>query len=229
MVDVIPFNTFQNCSGALISDRHVLTSANCLQYAHAVVVILGSDDFFSGGERITCHQINIHPKFDEKLFKNDIAIITLPKRVQFTPDNRPICVPRSKIDMFNSRVAGWKRGVESIPLPFGKKYNVDKYFISNASAVPLPDDVCVNSWPRGTVHAEKQFCADNIKTQLCRGNYGAPLMSTVDKVTYVSGIFSFGMTNPCDEQKFPNVYTRVSAYSSFIDKFTEGEACYCNF
>ena len=62
----------------------------------------------------------------------------------------------------------------------------------------------------------KQLCAGNYQysKDSCQGDSGGPLMYKVNDQWIVSGIVSYGYE--CARKNYPGVYTRVSAYVSWV-------------
>ena len=67
--------------------------------------------YFLGTEEVIgFKKIYIHPEYDAKTANNDIALIQLSKKVNFTKYIRPICVPSSGFpdpSGTNAFVSGW--------------------------------------------------------------------------------------------------------------------------
>ena len=94
-------NNLHLCGGVLLTSRHVLTAAHCIQDFEGVSDI----NIFAGIHYITekknpisALSIDIHPQFNQDTFANDIAIITLSSSL---PNNDPrigtICLPPDNI------------------------------------------------------------------------------------------------------------------------------------
>src|SRR6266487_1806885 len=78
-----------------------------------VIVRLGAYDFGenadASSEDYDVANLRIHPQYDRRTHYNDLAIITLTKRAQFTDAIRPICLPqrgRTYADAL-ATVTGW--------------------------------------------------------------------------------------------------------------------------
>ncbi|KAJ8711114.1 hypothetical protein PYW07_008356 [Mythimna separata] len=118
------------CGGTLVSDRHVVTAAHCMQRPvvmtpkNEIVVKLGvhslndwADDLIVIRKLI---EATIHEEFNPNTLQNDILILTLNQRVNFNRYIRPACLwsgdtELSRIVGDTGVVAGWgDRGTESI-------------------------------------------------------------------------------------------------------------------
>lgn len=67
--------------------------------------VLGEEDMV-GANWITTTEYEIHPRYDDHEFHNDLAIITLPSPVNFTNAIRPICLPQYDLNMAGHNATG---------------------------------------------------------------------------------------------------------------------------
>lgn len=100
------------CGGTLISNRFVLTAAHCVLKqakqatirASSVTVRLGEHDLKLTGDGeidVGVERIIVHPNFQPKTFKNDIALIKLDRKIVFNDTIEPACLPYDNLKLAN--------------------------------------------------------------------------------------------------------------------------------
>jgi secreted trypsin-like serine protease len=75
------------CSGAIITDKHVVTSAHCLMSTKKVTVHVGAhhfEDDESDGEKFISEKFWIHEDFEMPSAVYDIGLIQLPEPLDFS-------------------------------------------------------------------------------------------------------------------------------------------------
>lgn len=74
-----------NCGGSVVSERHVVTAAHCLQgfNASSLSIWAGTTKLNKGGKRFMVEKFIIHPDY-VKLNKSDIGIITINGTFKFS-------------------------------------------------------------------------------------------------------------------------------------------------
>lgn len=107
--------TYFKCTGALVSSRSILTSANCLTGFKDTKVLISLGDrkipthkydssFYSVGK------IKIHEDYLQSI-ENDIGLVVLEKAVNFSKKISPICLPQfsnpNEVYKKNVLVTGW--------------------------------------------------------------------------------------------------------------------------
>lgn len=109
-----PVGSRHFCGGVLISDRFVLTTANCTQGRFSqpqnVRVVLGTHLIFPlhVGTSVLVDRITNHPQFNRNTMANDISVIRIARSVPTTNLIRPARLPSSNIqDNRGVTVSGW--------------------------------------------------------------------------------------------------------------------------
>ncbi|XP_039967127.1 serine protease easter-like [Bactrocera tryoni] len=232
------------CMGSLISKQYVLTIAQCVDESFApkegvnfIGVRFGEWDIsykrdcekFSSRKSVCAPMymdivvdvIITHPGYNKKTLQNDIALLRLIRKVEFTDFISPICLPyhedQGYIGAPNStaEITGW-----------GETLTRDESQIKQKATVKIFElNACRNRINRGvsglhySYSPDLQICAmDDIKVA-CKLDGGGPLMVQHSKENkpayYLIGLFS-SMDITCDEKNLPGIYTRVQAYLPWI-------------
>lgn len=102
------------CSGAIISDRFILTTATCAQGRAAlptnVRIAVGAHHRLNDGTLLTVSRITNHPQFNRRTMRNNICIIQTTDKIMFTPLIQPAKLPAAAfLDKTGTvlTVSGW--------------------------------------------------------------------------------------------------------------------------
>ncbi|KAG4076402.1 hypothetical protein HA402_005845 [Bradysia odoriphaga] len=217
-----------NCSGALINERYVLTTARCVNEnelngvkrkilsvrlgEHNIITENDCDDIECADPAIdvSIEEIVSHADYNRTEFtqENDIALIRLSHIVNFTDFVRPICLPTgSALNITGFRVTGWG--------PDGEKKQdfINGVSLEDCNEKLRVQDKSINLAPTHLcVGGERGFtnCLVNSGNLLMTWRYHQPPYNL-----YLAGLFSFG-PDKCKSEKSPSVYTRVDAHIDWI-------------
>jgi secreted trypsin-like serine protease len=217
------------CSGALISNRHVLTAAHCLRKSETVTVTIGSDHYFVNHKEnpqtmiIKSNKTWMHEKFSLPSAVYDIGVIELPRNVSFSKSVQPIKVSTKK------NVENDINDLEVVLAGFGYPENSvgpsDFLLYARMKLISLQE---CRKYKEHFVEDlnNNHICMSSIRGQACDGDSGSPVIST--KTRELVGIISYikdaetGVDisfNDC-EAVVPAVATRTSSYLSWISDKT---------
>ncbi|XP_018328745.1 venom protease [Agrilus planipennis] len=213
------------CSGSIINNRVILTAAHCALaksntyklYSVRIGEWLLNSDIDCGPEfcglptqDIPVSHVIVHPGFNEQIYKDDIALIVLSSKLNYSVTAQPLCLPEK-----------WPMlGGTAVLVGWGKKAGENE--MSNLQQVvhlPLVNyDTCSEVYSSVIPVTDSNICAGGEEGKdACSGFGGAPLLEQRGDIFYQIGIMSFG-SDKCGMAGVPSVYVNVRKYIEWIYK-----------
>uniref|UniRef100_A0A8D8C6J2 Chymotrypsin-2 n=2 Tax=Culex pipiens TaxID=7175 RepID=A0A8D8C6J2_CULPI len=198
------------CGGSIVNSRWILTAGHCAAGRTPVntVVVVDTVTLDAGGVAHVAERIVVHPQYSEGNLANDIAVIRVAVPIVFSSRVGPVSLAAELLETgAGATLSGWGQtavtGLLSNHLQF-------------ASVDIITREECMNQHGAGTVGRIHEFsmCASStVGAGVCMGDGGSPLTFS----GLQEGIVSWGV--PCGGKE-PDVYTRVSAYRTWIAQNT---------
>ncbi|CAF2858276.1 unnamed protein product [Rotaria sp. Silwood2] len=193
------------CGGFLISYQHVVTAAHCvLGVTPSTITVYAGIQMLSSrssGQSRVVYNLTTHPSYSASDFTNDIAILTLQSAFDQTSTVGKCCFTfDTSLPSVGEHavIAGW--GVTS-----STSTTISDQLLQGVIQVQSSSSSC------SLKSSSLQVCAGYDGTDSCYGDSGSPLMTSVNNSWTCTGIVSAG--RGCGKS---SLYTRVSAYQSFI-------------
>ena len=189
--------------GSLISQRHVLTSAEVLFQFTQFVVAMGSI-LRSEQTDFAVFSATPHPSYDpQSLQINNIGIITLLNNVVFSSTIQPISISNYAV----------RENEQGMIVGFGGVQNAQQLLAAFPRIVS--GDRCLSRWPGSNLASI--FCAEdtNLRSDFCQENIGISLTILERGVERIVGIAIQPNCNSVGLSQ-PSVYTSVFAIRAWI-------------
>ncbi|XP_017262463.1 duodenase-1-like [Kryptolebias marmoratus] len=205
---------FHLCGGFLIREDVVVTAAHCDEL-EPYQILVGSHNLKGSNRRLIKIQSRCkHPDYKTVGLGNDIMLLKLSEKVPLNNIIKTIPLPKPWIYLKDNQicsVAGWGKTLNS--------HDVDDLQVVNVSIIN--PKVCQQQWNNEL--PPNVICAGGYNTNkgFCQGDSGGPLVCDGKAV----GVVSFNRNTNCKYPDAPNVYTDISKYLPWINKFLMENKC----
>ncbi|XP_028261105.1 elastase-1-like [Parambassis ranga] len=204
------------CGGTLIKRRWVMTAAQCVYSYSRLRVVLGDvvwNNHFGSEQTRDVGAIFVHPEWNYNSISsgNDIALLQLSSDVSLTSYVNLANLPKSGEILPNNLscyITGFGYTSTGGSLP---------NHLMQAVLRIVDHQTCTSFGWWGSTVKTTMICAGGSTASGCNGDFGGPLNCQVNGSWYVHGIASFVSAMGCNTPQKPTVFTRVSAYITWIN------------
>ncbi|XP_062294644.1 protein Z, vitamin K-dependent plasma glycoprotein a [Scomber scombrus] len=199
------------CSGVILKDNLVLTSAQCANKYSSFRVAVGkrrtTDEV--GEKTFDVKIVHVHPRYVEGRPENDLAVIELRDRITFKKEVIPACLPERDFaenilmsGELPAMVTGWKEPKEESAFQGPLTLNQLAY-------KPLTE--CLETHPN--LITNKMGCTTNRTNADCAMSSGSPLLTLYREVFFLTGVISQPPGADCDQGY---IFQKVSRYLGWL-------------
>ncbi|XP_026500174.2 trypsin CFT-1-like [Vanessa tameamea] len=209
----LPFT--QACGGTIISTSAILSAASCFVTNNVVDSMLwwrarvGSSYSNRQGIVYLIRRITVHSDFLTATRVNDIAVLRTSVNIAFGQNVQAAYIAGGSYPLANNQpvwAIGW--GITSVSSPFSPELRQVQIWVND-------QQTCVSRYAEENFSVtSNMLCAGWLDVGVrgqCQGDTGSPLLHNGVMV----GVYSW--TSGCGTSRYPNINTRVSAYSRWIE------------
>ncbi|BFF89880.1 chymotrypsin-1 [Drosophila madeirensis] len=210
------------CGGSIISSNRILTAAHCCRGLNVsrMTVVAGIRSLQESGSRSRVVSYSIHPKYQE-LVTSDVAVLFIEPPLEMNNVSiRAIEFAAKQKEFVGGGVpvtlTGWGLRLP-VPFPFLDNVNYPNT-LQRMSYHTIGNKQCRDAGMESVTNTE--ICARGPFRGACSGDSGGPLVMQTENGLRQVGIVSYGLM-VCGLYISPDVYTRVSTFSDWIQSHME--------
>ncbi|XP_077493732.1 proclotting enzyme-like [Amblyomma americanum] len=211
-------NARYGCGGSIITRKHVLTSAQCLIPGERIAKIevnYGSCDL-NLTEKVEVEAVLVRTAF-HSVRDIGIAILLVKAPFQYTPDVKPICLPRRSYVVHDVQFAA-PRWAINVPGRPGGIY-LEAFFFTLQR-----NEVCRKVFG-ADFRMDTMYCGKDIRIKYGRGYFGGPRAIQSTDGRYVQIGIAANLGTSC---RIGNVITRIDVFMPWIEKMIGVRSAYQN-
>ncbi|XP_055345153.1 uncharacterized protein LOC129592998 [Paramacrobiotus metropolitanus] len=215
------------CGGSLMPDlKSIITAAHCVFDKAGDRVPLSELTVAVGIRQrtnvprsniIAVQQAVVHPDYDRRRIRNDIAILRLMGSAAGKGAVSSVYLPPANAEPplgTTLHTAGWGLTEEGLHASEASEQLLK-------TTLKLVDRAtCQRKLNAGKI-PRSQICTENEKSGTCKGDSGGPLVNRRDNKDYLVGLTSYGI--PGCTRGTADVFTKVSHFTEWIQRVANGE------
>ncbi|XP_029292575.1 protein Z, vitamin K-dependent plasma glycoprotein a [Cottoperca gobio] len=199
------------CSGVILKENMVLTSAQCASKYINFQVVVGkrSTNHESGEQTLYVKLVHVHPRYVEGRPENDLAVIEFRDRINFKKEVTAACLPEKDFaesvllaGEYPALITGWKVPTEESA--FQGPLTLNQLIYER-----LPQ--CLENYPN--LMTNKMGCTTPRTNADCTMGSGSPLLTMYREVFYLTGLISLPPGQDCSKGY---IFQKVSRHLGWL-------------
>ncbi|XP_031617468.1 venom protease-like [Contarinia nasturtii] len=217
------------CSGAILNEEWIISTAECLSNAVTVRVDVGSVNINTPSRSVYPYSSTLHPDYNNTngLFKNNIALLRLSGENMLNFDGvngeyAPVRLPNKR--QINETFVGYESYFTGFGYPSQNSKNISEYLLF-AEQMIIRNIECQGFYGNNLeLISDNVICSlsVNLRQGICFRDNGGPLVVNEYGTNTLVAVLSFvHKTGNCGKEASPAVYTRITKYFEWISNITK--------